>query len=119
VFCSIAGLPAVHRLTATVDSLPLAVGVVVFFGRTFVFAMWRTNCGLTRRNAAAVSTAIMCLVLSGLIARDASLDYGVMLVIALVWLAGFPLLGVQEYVSIGLLEGLLRRPGANDSFDLS
>ena len=64
-----------------------------------------------------VSTAIMCLVLSVLIGRNASLDY-VTIAIVLVWLLAFPLLGVQEYVSIGMLEGLLRRPGANDPFDL-
>lgn len=100
------------------DSLGVAVGVLVFFGRTLVLAMWRTKIGLTRRNAAALSTAVICLVLSVLITRGASLDYGVILVIVLVWLLGFPLLGVQEYLSIGLLEGRLRRPGAKDPFDL-
>ena len=107
-----------HRLRPTMDSLVLAIGLLLFFGRTFFFAMWRTEIGLTRRNAAVVSTAIMCLVLSVLIGRNASLDYGVTIAIVLVWLLAFPLLGVQEYVSIGMLEGLLRRPGANDEFDL-
>ena len=100
------------------QSLGLAVAIVVFLGRTLLFATWRTNLGLTRRNAAVISTAIMCLVLTALIAWGASMDFGMIVVIVLMWLLGFPLLGVQEYVSIGMLEGLLRRPGAKDPFDL-